>query len=60
MLVMLTETGAMLILFNNRLGGCAAHLFTDNISSLPETMMVSDAHCNPCLFIICMAARICF
>ena len=60
MLVLLTGTGGMLILINNRLGGCAVHLSTDNISSLPENMMVSDAHCNPCLFIICMAARICF
>jgi hypothetical protein len=49
-----------LILINNILGGCAAHLFTGNTSSLPETMLVSDVHCNPCLVIIYMAARICF
>ena len=59
-MLVLTGTGAMLILINNRLGGYAAHLSTDNISSLPETKMVSDAHFNPCLFIICVAARICF
>jgi hypothetical protein len=49
-----------LILINNVLGGCAARLSTDSISSLPETVLVSDVHCNPCLVIIYMAARICF
>jgi len=49
-----------LILINNILGGCAAHLFIDNISFLAETVLVSDVHCNACLVIIYMAARICF
>jgi hypothetical protein len=59
-LVLLTRKRAMLIIINSILGGFATHLSTDNISSLPETMLVSDVHCNPCLVIMYMAARICF